>query len=112
MFDRICVGLPLHQNFAAGCPCVDPNDPPVYATYANIEAINAAQSFLNSVAENALNATQGIGGASSTSGSVTVLASRSMGGLSTVIESSSPSAKPKDCGVQPYGKIYIVCPPS
>lgn len=113
----ICVGLPQHKNFAAGCPCVDPDDPPIYAPYANIEAINAAQVFLNAVAENALNATQGIGGASSMRGSVTVSASTSpassfMGGLSTITESSSRSAKPKNCGIQPYGKVYIVCPPS
>lgn len=105
----ICVGLPQHKNFAAGCPCVAPNDPPIYAPYQSMEAIDAAQAFLSALAVNTVN--------NSTSGSVTLAASSSLtssstGGYITVTASSSASANPKDCGIQPYGHIYVVCPPS
>ena len=67
-----CVGIKTtkYNSFAAGCVCVDPNDPPGFQPYDDSEAFLVAK------------AAYGTGGAISTSGSTTISAS------------SSPSASP------------------
>ncbi|KAF6240577.1 hypothetical protein HO173_001248 [Letharia columbiana] len=73
-----CVGIKTtkYNSFAAGCVCVDPNDPPGFQPYESSEAISEAQAFLVAMAAD------GTGDAISTSGSTTIPAS------------SSPSATP------------------
>ena len=52
----ICVGLVKYDNFAAGCVCVDPNDPPVNNPYQNVQEINEALAWLSTLAIDAVGA--------------------------------------------------------
>ncbi|KAL9076281.1 MAG: hypothetical protein Q9161_000997 [Pseudevernia consocians] len=67
----ICVGIETvkYPRSAAGCPCIDLNDPPVYQPYNNTEAITEVQAYWLVMAAYLVKFTQGTGGAHSTSGS-------------------------------------------
>ena len=78
-----CIGLPQHNNFAAGCPCVDPNDAPVWAVYNNTADYNADFYFLAALAANLVNSTydptyQSISTTSTTSATPTSSSSAAM----------------------------------
>lgn len=69
----LCVGVKTvkYPNYAAGCICVDPNDPPVFQPYNTTGALNAAQAALLALAAYSGNSTlnsQGAPAASSTTG--------------------------------------------
>ena len=51
--DGICVGLSQYHNFAAGCPCVAPNDAPLNAPYENQQAFDQQIALLANWSANA-----------------------------------------------------------
>lgn len=78
----ICVGLVKYDNSAAGCVCVNPNDPPLNEPYQNDQEINEALAWLSTLAVDTV-------GASSTTSFTTSSTTSS----TTTSASSSPSVE-------------------